>query len=119
MDEVGVFQTIHWYAALPPFIRSLFFRILDKSPNLMKNNGHTVMPSTVGMLGRGHGWAIPFVNLTLNVTVGGISEKPGALDGQIEVREFLCPTIRFDHDHVDEASAARVFERLKGARRER
>jgi 2-oxoacid dehydrogenase/acyltransferase catalytic subunit len=47
------------------------------------------------------------------MTVGGIGEKPGVVDGQIALREYLSLTISFDHDMIDGAPAARFTERLK------
>ena len=72
------------------------------------------MLTAVGMFGRGSGWRIPLVNHALNVTVGGISEKPSVIDGHIEIREYFCLTISFDHDIIDGAPAARFIQRFKG-----
>ena len=47
------------------------------------------------------------------ITVGGIGEKPGVLDGQIAIREYLSLTLSFDHDLIDGAPAARFTGRLK------
>ena len=47
------------------------------------------------------------------MTVGGISEKPGVVDGQIAIRDYLSLTISFDHDMIDGAPAARFTQRLK------
>jgi len=52
-------------------------------------------------------------NFTLTVTLGGIAEKPGVVDGRIEIREYLCMTISVDHDIIDSAPAARFTQRLK------
>jgi len=52
-------------------------------------------------------------NFTLTVTLGGIAEKPGVVDGRIEIREYLSMTLSFDHDIVDGAPAARFTHRLK------
>jgi pyruvate/2-oxoglutarate dehydrogenase complex dihydrolipoamide acyltransferase (E2) component len=41
------------------------------------------------------------------VMVGGIGEKPGVVDGQIAVRDYLSLTISFDQDIIDGAPAAR------------
>ncbi len=50
---------------------------------------------------------------TLDLTLGGIAEKPGVVDGQIAIREYLCITLNFDHDLIDGAPAARFVQRLK------
>ncbi len=47
------------------------------------------------------------------MTVGGIGEKPGVVDGRIAIREYLSLTISFDHDTIDGAPAARFTQRLK------
>jgi hypothetical protein len=65
------------------------------------------------MFGNGGGWAIPFGTHTLDVALGGIAEKPGVVDGRIEIREYLCLTMCFDHDVIDGAPAARFTSRLK------
>ena len=50
---------------------------------------------------------------TLDIALGGIAEKPGVVDGRIEVREYLHVTVCFDHDIVDGAPAARFTARFK------
>jgi pyruvate/2-oxoglutarate dehydrogenase complex dihydrolipoamide acyltransferase (E2) component len=65
------------------------------------------------MFGEGGGWGIPLVPATLMLTLGGIAEKPGIVDGRIEPREYLSLTISLDHDIIDGAPAARFAARLK------
>ena len=65
------------------------------------------------MFGKGGGWAVPFGVHTLDIALGGINEKPGVVDGRIEIREYLCLTLMFDHDVVDGAPAARFTQRFK------
>jgi pyruvate/2-oxoglutarate dehydrogenase complex dihydrolipoamide acyltransferase (E2) component len=70
--------------------------------------------TAVGMFGNGAGWGIPIAPPTaLMVTVGGIAEKPGVVNGTIVIRDYLSLTISFDHDIIDGAPAARFTERLK------
>ena len=47
------------------------------------------------------------------MTVGGIAEKPGVVNGTIAIREYLSLTLSVNHDIVDGAPAARFTERLK------
>jgi hypothetical protein len=47
------------------------------------------------------------------MTVGGIGEKPGVVDRQIAMRDYLSLTISFDHTIIDGAPAARFAQRLK------
>jgi pyruvate/2-oxoglutarate dehydrogenase complex dihydrolipoamide acyltransferase (E2) component len=111
--EAGVYRTMRWYLAIPVFIRRLFFRLLDRAPQRMKENAGTIMVTSVGMFGHGAGWGIPIPSHTLNITIGGIVDRPALIDGQLENREHLCLTFSFDHDLVDGAPAARFIERLK------
>ncbi len=69
--------------------------------------------TAVGMFGKGAGWGIPPALPTLMMTVGGIGEKPGVVDGHIAIRKYLSLTISFDHEIIDGAPAARFTERLK------
>lgn len=67
----------------------------------------------VGMFSTGGGWAIPVPNHTLQITLGGISKKPGVVADRIEIREYMSITISIDHDIVDGAPVARFAQRLK------
>ncbi len=82
-------------------------------PQVQKKYGGTVGISAVGMFGKGGGWGIPVNDHTLDITLGGIAEKPGVVDGHIAIREYLCMTLSMDHDIIDGAPAARFSMRLK------
>ena len=69
--------------------------------------------TAIGMFGKGAGWGIPLASHALWMTVGGIGEKPGVIDGHIAIRDYLSLTISFDHETIDGAPAARFTERLK------
>ncbi len=104
---------IDWFVLLPGFARRLFLWGLFKHPQLIKDYYGTVLLTSIGMFGAGSGWGIPVPNHTLQLTLGGIAEKPGVVGGQIAVREYLSVTISFDHDIVDGAPAARFTQRLR------
>jgi pyruvate/2-oxoglutarate dehydrogenase complex dihydrolipoamide acyltransferase (E2) component len=104
---------IQWFARLPRFARDLFYWAIFKKPRWLKQSFGTVGMTSVGMFGDGSGWAIPFGVHTLDIALGGIAEKPGVIDGRIEIRDYLCITISFDHDIIDGAPAARFVQRLK------
>ena len=82
-------------------------------PQVQKKYGGTVGVSAVGMFGKGAGWGIPVNDHSLDVTLGGVASKPGVIDGQIVIHEYLCMTLSFDHAIIDGAPAARFTERLK------
>ncbi len=111
-------QGMPWYESvffsLPQFIRVAIFGTFGKSPHLMKRVEGTVGVTAVGMFGKGVGWAIPLTNYTLSIALGGIGEKPGVVEGRIEIRKYLSVTISADHDIIDGAPLARFAARFKG-----
>ena len=107
----GGFMT--WFLRLPAFLRHMFYAIFYGFPQLMRPFSSSVLLSSVGMFGKGGGWGLPGANFPLMVTLGGIAEKPGVVDGKIEVREYLCVTLSFDHDIIDGAPAARFTQKFK------
>lgn len=101
------------FVRLPGFIRRLFLRALFKNPHWIKEYYGTVLVSSVGMFGSGSGWGIPVPNHSLQLTLGGIGEKPGVVNHRVEVRKYMSVTVSFDHDVIDGAPAARFMQRLK------
>jgi pyruvate/2-oxoglutarate dehydrogenase complex dihydrolipoamide acyltransferase (E2) component len=100
--------------SLPTFVRDFFYWVVLKNPHWFKSFGGTVIVTSVGMFGAGGGWGLVFLPYhTLGLTVGGIAQKPGIVDGRIEAREFLDLTISLDHDIVDGAPAARFAQQFK------
>ena len=100
---------------IPRFMRLLYFWVLKKNPPWFRQMAGTTVITSVGMFGKGGGWGLGFLPThTLGVTVGGIAEKPGVVDGQIDIREYLHITLSFDHDIVDGAPAARFSRKLTG-----
>ena len=100
---------------MPTVARDMFHWWLVKSPMRLKRHAGTCLVTSVGMFGQGSGWGVGFLPLhTLSLTVGGLTEKPGVVAGQIAIREYLDLTISFDHDIVDGAPAARFSQKLKG-----
>ena len=91
----------------------MFLYIRFKKPQLIKEYYGTVLVTSIGMFGEGGGWGIPVPNHTLQLTLGGIAEKPGVVEGRIEIREYLSLTVSFDHDIIDGAPAARFTQRFK------
>jgi len=122
-EEIRAFQAGHevaretkfirWFVLLPGFFRRIIYWFLFKNPQFIKDYYGTVIMSSVGMFGFGGGWGIPVPNHTLQITLGGIAEKPGVVDGQIGIREYLSVTISIDHDIIDGAPAARFIQRFK------
>lgn len=112
-ESDAVFKKTEWFLLLPSFIRRLLYWISAKNPKLWKKYGGTVTVSAIGMMGQMPGWGIPLGNHTFGLTLGGIIEKPGVVDGHIEIREYLHVTMSMNHDIIDGAPAVRFFEELK------
>ena len=108
---------IPWYESaffsMPQFLRVSVLGALGKSPHTMKRVEGTVIVTAVGMFGGGIGWGIPLTNYTLGVALGGITEKPGVVEGRVEIRDYLSMTITVDHDIIDGAPLARFIARLR------
>lgn len=118
VDEVTeTYGPLKWYLSLPSlitrFVSRLFWWRFFRDPHLRRRFGGTIGITAVGMFGKGAGWGIPISTHTVDITLGGIVEKPGVVGDKIETREYLNVTISFDHDIVDGAPAARFTQRLK------
>ena len=104
------YKSIRWFPRLPVPIRKLMYWGLGLNPHWRKQYGGTVMLINVGMFSRGSFWAAgPGSPHTLRVILGGLTPKPGIVDGGVVPREFLNVTISFDHDLVDGAPAIRFM----------
>jgi len=101
------------FSSLPGFMRRGYWYMVERKPQAWKARFGTVGLTSVGMFGMGGGWGIPLSSATLTVTAGGIIQKAGVVDGQIQVREYLSLTVSFDHDIVDGAPAARFTQHLQ------
>ncbi len=113
VTKAEVFRSIKLFLSIPSFIRQLVFRLLDKSPELMKKRAGTIMITSANMIGSGAGWGIPIATHTLNVTIGGIVDRIDELNNQFTKRQHLCLTFSFDHDIIDGAPAARFIRNVK------
>ena len=68
----------------------------------------TVAVTAVGMFAGGGGFGITSLTLmSLEVIVGGMTQRPRIVDGQVTVRDVLELTMAIDHNVVDGAPAAR------------
>jgi len=113
VETSGVFRSIRLYLLIPPFIRRLVFKLLDRAPLFMKRRAGTIMVTSVGMFGTGAGWGLPIATHTCNMSIGGVVERPVRFGGSTEFRDHVCVTLSFDHDIVDGAPAARFVRRLR------
>ena len=103
---------IKLFLALPQFVRLMIWRLILGNPRRMKEMMGTVVVTSVGMIGNIKGWLIPNSIHPVAFALGSIVKKPGVIEDQIEIREYLPLTILIDHDVVDGAPAARFLSRL-------
>ena len=105
------------FTMLPQFLRKLLvWRRLLRNPFLAKKSMGTVVVTSVGSIGAsgGYVWPIPIGIQPLIFGLGSIARKPGLVNDEIAVREYLSMTVLFDHDVTDGAPVVRFLECLKG-----
>jgi pyruvate/2-oxoglutarate dehydrogenase complex dihydrolipoamide acyltransferase (E2) component len=100
-------------AARVPGVFPAMYALMGRSARFHQQVG-TVAVTAIGMFAGGGGYAIaPQTLMSLQVVVGGMSERPRVVDGQLEVRDVLDLTVTIDHNVVDGAPAARFGAELR------
>jgi pyruvate/2-oxoglutarate dehydrogenase complex dihydrolipoamide acyltransferase (E2) component len=101
-----------WGTRIPGVI-PVVYAVMARSIASRRRIG-TVAVTSIGMFGGGAGYGLtPLTLMSLELIVGGISQQPRVVDGQVEVREVLNLTLAIDHDVVDGAPAARFAAELR------
>jgi pyruvate/2-oxoglutarate dehydrogenase complex dihydrolipoamide acyltransferase (E2) component len=99
-------------ARIPGAVRGMY-AVMGRSVSIRQRIG-TVAVTSVGMFGRGGGFGLtPLTLMSLEVVVGGMSDRPRVVDGRIEVRKVLDLTLAIDHNVVDGAPATRFGADLR------
>jgi len=97
----------------PMLVKKVGIRLMRRRGLLKKKHLGTVGVTSIGMKGRFPGWVIgmggPIATL---VAVGGIMKKPGVIDDEILIRDYLHITITADHSIIDGGPLARFISRL-------
>jgi pyruvate/2-oxoglutarate dehydrogenase complex dihydrolipoamide acyltransferase (E2) component len=102
------------FTILPKFARDWFFwQPVFRNPFLFKRTMGTVSITAISMFGGGMSWGIPIGIHPLLIAVGGIAKRPGVIDEQIVIREYVGLTVMFDHDVTDGAPVARFIGYLR------
>lgn len=105
-------RKMKFYTSMPKFLRKFLIKRILKDPFKVKNLMGTIIVTSVGMFGKAYGWPIPTTAHPLAIAIGGITKKPGIIDEEIKIRQYLTMTILFNHDVVDGAPAARFISQL-------
>jgi pyruvate/2-oxoglutarate dehydrogenase complex dihydrolipoamide acyltransferase (E2) component len=89
------------------------YTVAGRSVRVRQRAG-TVSVTAIGMFAAGGGFAIaPLALMSLQVVVGGISERPVAVDDRVVIRKVLDLTVSVDHNVVDGGPAARFGAELR------
>ncbi len=97
---------------LPQAIRMIFWKRVVRDPLFAKKTMGTAAVTSVGMMGTVNGHVVPNTIFTSCFALGSIVKKPGVIDNQVQIRDYLYMTVLFDHDVIDGAPAARFVGHL-------
>jgi pyruvate/2-oxoglutarate dehydrogenase complex dihydrolipoamide acyltransferase (E2) component len=110
-DSTSKFSSL--YSLIPAFIRRFFIKRMIKNPFSVKKLMGTVgLTSLGGNVRNMSGYGIPLRDKTLNVMIGGITDKLVKEGNEIVTHECLNLCLQFDHALVDGAPAARFVKRI-------
>jgi pyruvate/2-oxoglutarate dehydrogenase complex dihydrolipoamide acyltransferase (E2) component len=85
----------------------VMYAVMARSVAVRQRVG-TVAVTSVGMFAGGGGFGTtPLTLMSVEVVVGGMSQRPRVVDGQVAIRDVLDLTLAIDHNVVDGAPAAR------------
>ena len=97
----------------PFFVKRFLLWISRRNAILKKKYMGTIGVTSIGMKGRFPGWVVPLGGTTTILFVlGSIVKKPGVVENNIKVRDYLNLTVSVDHDIVDGGPFARFIDRL-------
>ncbi len=112
-EHVGRSERALVAASRVPGVLRAVYAVISRSTRARERAG-TVAVTAVGMFADGGGFAIAQLTvMSLQVVVGGISERPRVVDGEVAVRKVLDLTVSVDHAVVDGAPAARFGAALR------
>ena len=101
-----------WATRIPGAIPAVY-AVMARSIASRRQIG-TIAVTSIGMFGGGAGYGLtPLTLMSLELIVGGISQQPRIVDGQVEARDVLNLTLAIDHNVVDGAPAARFAAELR------
>jgi len=103
---------MRFYYALPGPVRRLAWKIILASPGLVKKMMGTVVVSSVGNVGSIKGWIVPKSLHPLCFAISPAIKKPGVVNDEILIREYLPITVLIDHDVIDGSPAVRIINQL-------
>jgi pyruvate/2-oxoglutarate dehydrogenase complex dihydrolipoamide acyltransferase (E2) component len=115
-DDEWALRWIKLASMLPKWYLKFVFRHFSKNPFKIKQRFGTTYVTSVSGFTDVSGFAIPYIeggNRPISFAIGSTVKKPGVVNSEIKIREFLSLTLCINHDLVDGAPAARFVSRLK------
>jgi len=98
---------------IPGAVQAMY-AVMARSVTVRQRVG-TVAVTAVGMFAGGGGFGLtPPTMMTLEVVVGGMTQRPRVVNGQVEIRDVLDLALMIDHNVVDGAPATRFGAELRG-----
>jgi chloramphenicol O-acetyltransferase len=107
---------IHFASLCPGWLFKGLVKYFARNPFFTKKGFGTTYVSSVSGFSDIPGFVIPYFagsNRPLAFAIGNVVKKPGIVNSEIKVRDFLSMTVAINHDLVDGAPAARFINRLK------
>ena len=96
-----------------PGVLPVLYAVMGRSVRARQRVG-TVAVTAVGMFAGGGGFGIaPPTLMSLQVLVGGITDRPRVINGEVHVRKVLDLSVTIDHNVVDGGPAARFGAELR------
>jgi hypothetical protein len=96
-----------------PGVLPVLYGVMGRSVRARQRVG-TVAVTAVGMFAGGGGFGIaPPTLMSLQVLVGGITDRPRVVNGEVHVRKVLDLSVTIDHNVVDGGPAARFGAELR------
>jgi pyruvate/2-oxoglutarate dehydrogenase complex dihydrolipoamide acyltransferase (E2) component len=96
-----------------PGVVPAMYAVMARSVALRQRVG-TVAVTAVGMFAGGAGFGLtPPTLMSLQVVVGGMSQRPRVVDGRILIRDILDLSLVIDHNVIDGAPATRFGADLR------
>ncbi len=115
-EDKWAVKWLHMTKVLPKWLIKCMIRLFSKNPYRTKKMFGTTYVASLSGFTNAPGSIIPYFegqNRPLAFAIGNIVKKPGVVNSQIQIREYLSMTIAYNHDLVDGAPAARFVNRLK------
>lgn len=115
-DDKWAMKWLKLTSVLPKWLVKFMIRQFEKNPYQTKERFGTTYVTSVGGFTDASGSIVPYFegqSRPLAFAIGNIVKKPGVINSEIKIREYLSMTIAFNHDLVDGAPAARFINRLK------